>query len=203
MLLLLARHGESEANLARVFSNRDLPHPLTEAGREDAGRLARALEEFRADVLYCSPVFRARQTAAIVGSLLGLEPVAAEGLREFDVGRWEGTSDVEGWAEYAEVVAAWRAGDSARRVGGGESLDEVVARFSGWLEGLRAAHRGDSVVAAISHGGVLHAVLPRLATNVPQELPAQRPLAYRDVVVCELDGASLRCLQWPGAPPGG
>ena len=62
MRLCFARHGESEANLSRTFSNRDGWHPLTARGVDEAQRLARSLEGERISVLYCSPIARARQT---------------------------------------------------------------------------------------------------------------------------------------------
>jgi broad specificity phosphatase PhoE len=32
MKLYVTRHGESEANILHIISNRDLPHPLTKKG---------------------------------------------------------------------------------------------------------------------------------------------------------------------------
>lgn len=50
MRLLFARHGESEANVDRVFSNRGWGHPLTPAGREQARVLAESDLAFTATV---------------------------------------------------------------------------------------------------------------------------------------------------------
>src|SRR5438309_10652152 len=41
--LYFVRHGESEANRLKVFSNRDVAHGLTETGRAQVERLAAAL----------------------------------------------------------------------------------------------------------------------------------------------------------------
>ena len=196
MRLCFARHGESEANLSRTFSNRDGWHPLTARGVDEAQRLARSLEGERISVLYCSPIARARQTAEIVGQVLGLPAEVADALREWDVGAWEGTSSEEGWAEYAEVVAAWEAGDDERRVSSGESLTEIVARFGGWLGEVTERHRDDDRVLAIAHGGLYHAALPRLVAGCEQGLRQSRPLGHGDMVVVEVIEGARRCLRW-------
>src|SRR6185295_3701231 len=88
--------------------------------------------------LYSSPVLRARQTAEILSARLGCRVNLTHSLREFDVGRFEGTSDPQGWAEYREVVAAWATGDTQRRIDQGESMDDIRLRFVPFLRELLA-----------------------------------------------------------------
>ena len=40
MRILFTRHGESEANIQHIISNRSLPHQLTEKGVDQAAALA-------------------------------------------------------------------------------------------------------------------------------------------------------------------
>ena len=70
MRLIFARHGQSEANVLRIMSNRDLPHGLTTLGWEQAAALAQRMVEESPTALYCSPILRARQTASVVAGLL-------------------------------------------------------------------------------------------------------------------------------------
>lgn len=197
MRIYFARHGESEANVTRTFSNRDARHPLTARGEASARDLAESLEGEGITAVYCSPVLRARQTAEIVGERLGVAPVAADGLRECDVGRWEGTSSAEGWAEHAEVAAAWSAGSLHRRVGGGESLADAIDRLRRWI-GTVACAEPDARVLAISHGALLHAALPHVLAGLGLDHGGRSPLGYCDVVVAEADGAEMRCIRWGG-----
>jgi probable phosphoglycerate mutase len=104
--LIFSRHGESEANVLRVISNRDLPHPLTERGRIQAQALAERLAKRRILALYASPVLRAQQTALMVGGKLSLSIHTAEALREFDCGVMEGRGDAEAWQAHHEVIEA-------------------------------------------------------------------------------------------------
>ena len=68
MILYFARHGESEANITRTFSNRDLSHRLTEKGLQQARELGQVFGGRDVDELWCSPVPRAVETATIVGA---------------------------------------------------------------------------------------------------------------------------------------
>ena len=72
MRLYFVRHGQSEAKVQRVISNRDLPHPLTELGRRQAEALARSLADVPLAALFSSPIMRAVQTAQIVAGFKSL-----------------------------------------------------------------------------------------------------------------------------------
>src|SRR6476660_687129 len=87
--VLLVRHGETDDNAADRFQGR-IDTPLNDRGREQSRALAATLAGEGLRALYTSPLARARETAAIVGALLGLEPVADERLMEADAGAWSG-----------------------------------------------------------------------------------------------------------------
>ena len=105
MKIYFLRHGESEANLLREFSNRGVKHPLTEAGRRQAHVLADALRGAGITRLYSSPLLRAVQTAEILGAEWQVPWETSSALREFDCGVLEGRSDAAGWAAYESLVA--------------------------------------------------------------------------------------------------
>jgi len=91
LTVLFARHGESTANLDRIFANRDgSTGNLTEAGIAHAHALAERLRDRGVTEVRTSPLPRAEQTATIVATALavpiGIEPA----LREYDVGDYEG-----------------------------------------------------------------------------------------------------------------
>src|SRR5512135_3574571 len=97
MKIIFVRHGESEANLLREFSNGLDKHPLTEKGRQQAAALAERLKGQPISGSYTSPVLRARQTAAILSAALGLPAETADALREYSVGIFEGRTDDASW----------------------------------------------------------------------------------------------------------
>lgn len=73
MKLYLIRHGQSQGN-AEIASRHNVP--LTKLGREQIRRSTEVLAEQHFDVLYCSPLDRALQTATILYSRLHITPYA-------------------------------------------------------------------------------------------------------------------------------
>jgi bisphosphoglycerate-dependent phosphoglycerate mutase len=71
MRLYLVRHGESEANVLGVFSNRGFKHPLTAHGREQAVGLAGLLAGKGISRIYTSPLQRAGVDGGDFGNNLG------------------------------------------------------------------------------------------------------------------------------------
>lgn len=196
MRLLFTRHGESHANLERVLSNRSLPHALTERGREQSRALARSLEEPLL-AIYASPIPRAQETAQLVAEHVGLPVREAEALREFDCGVMEGRSDEEAWRAHHAVVQAWEEGNHAARIEGGESFLDLEARFVPFVRALAAEHQGlEGAVLLVSHGSLLHLMLPRVLANVPRDAGRRPPLGNGAVVVSRVQGDVLTCVRW-------
>jgi broad specificity phosphatase PhoE len=86
-VILWVRHGQSTWNVIDRMQGHELSPPLTDLGREQAGRAAEALADVGALRLLSSPATRARETADIIAERLGLtveiEPLLLEkGLEE-------------------------------------------------------------------------------------------------------------------------
>ena len=120
-LLYFVRHGESEANVLHVFSNRELVHGLTDTGRAQVQALADQLAGVRFDAFYTSPILRARQSAQIVSDRLGLPFEVTPALAEYDVGILEGRWKARVLSEHGGLCTL-DAG-AARGVFAGERLD--------------------------------------------------------------------------------
>lgn len=197
MKLFLARHGESEANVLRVISNRDVPHPLTEKGRGQALELANALSGAAIRHVYTSPILRARQTAEIVCERLGVNWKIADGLREFDCGVLEGRGDEDAWTTHLWVQRQWDAGDLDARIEGGESHREVEARFR---ETLREAERGSDEtgdpVLFVTHGALLYSMLPLILSNLTNERILEFGLKNATVIEAVMTGVQGIGVRW-------
>src|SRR5580698_7276200 len=226
--VLWARHGENVANLTKTLSYRVFDGDLTDVGRGQARELGERLaaaDAGQVQLLACSPLRRARQTAEIVGRRLGL-PVAMEldDLREVNVGELDGRSDARAWEIYAAVLEAWRAGDTQARFPGGENRDELCSRLLRALtEVARGAAAGRSPAAArsgedghsptlahggeegrslvVAHGANLRAALPCLAgePDPGADLPTGAVAALH---VHPGGSPVVRLVSWPGAAPG-
>src|SRR4051812_4874927 len=111
MRLIFVRHGESEANVQRVYSNRGWNHPLTEKGRQQARALAEKLAGRGVKMIYASPVRRAVETATVIAEHLGVPHEVAPALAEYDMGIFEDRSHDEGVAIYDQIGQCWAQGD--------------------------------------------------------------------------------------------
>ncbi|MET0795554.1 MAG: histidine phosphatase family protein [Polyangiaceae bacterium] len=156
---MLLRHGESEGNAeGRMQGRRD--YPLSALGREQAARAGAFITSsglgFAA--VYCSPLQRAFETAAIVAACgVRPEPVVDEDLPEIGAGTIEGMNEAEIRAAHPPFMGRplTHTGDFADY--GGESYDDVQARVRRLRARLEARHRAaQERVLLVGHGGFLY-----------------------------------------------
>lgn len=197
--LYFVRHGESEANLLREFSNRGRKHPLTQRGRAQAHQLADVLRTKAISRIYTSPLLRATETASILAATLGIGVTVHDALREYDCGILEGRSDAAGWAIYDEVQHAWlEEGDWDRRIEGGESLRDMEARFVPFVRDLVQQQSPGEATVLIGHGGLFRCVLPLVLANIDFAFVRQRGIDNTAYVLATEQDGRLICNQWCG-----
>lgn len=163
MHILLARHGETDSNAARVVQLPDAP--LSARGLAQAGKLAERLAKLGVAAIVSSDYARARTTAERVREATGAPLEILPGLRERNLG------DLRGRA-YAEFDFDIFAPDYAPPAG--ETWDEFHARVAhAWREVAARAAVLDGNLAVISHGLVCRSVVDRIAPHPPGfEVPA-------------------------------
>ena len=192
--VFVARHGEAVYE-SELLS--DAGGWLSPLGREQARALAERLAPERIARVWTSDMARAVQTGEIVAAALGTDVVVRTGLREFGVGHAAGTTGDPD--PFAETFAAWLDGDLTARIPGGESGEEVTARYGAVLEEIADAHRGEAVLV-ISHGGVMCMALSALAGNLALNHSRDRPLPNGGVVALEGDADGWVARSWAGQP---
>lgn len=152
--IALLRHGETEWNVARRIQGQ-ADSALTSAGVAWAKACAPLVAPLGFDVVYSSPLGRARATARLVAGDLGLEPRPEPGLMEQDFGDWTGLyiRDLEAHGLLqAQKVLGW-----AFHPPGGESRQEMLARIWRTLLELAERHAGGNILA-LTHEGVVRCV---------------------------------------------
>ncbi len=153
-MILLARHGETDDNRPPLRFQGLRDTPLNARGRGQAAALAeRVAAEYEVSALWCSTLSRARETAALVGARIGLEPRPDARLCEGGRGRWEGRLFAEVEEAEPEAYAAWRRPDPGWRFPGGESLREQQDRV------LAALSEVEDRALVVCHGGSIRVVL--------------------------------------------
>jgi broad specificity phosphatase PhoE len=211
MKLILARHGQTQANLDRVLDTLPPGYPLTAEGRRQAERLADALHDEPVVAVYASPAVRARQTAEPVAARHGLTPIELDGVQEVFLGDLEARSDPEAHELWNAIYRSWHAGHPDRRVPGGESGTDVLHRYRAALSRLAATRHpvhpngtngtvgaeGDGTVVVVSHGGAIRLAAAALATNVTSEFAQEHYLLNtRTVVLAPTGENGWHCLRW-------
>jgi broad specificity phosphatase PhoE len=202
MRLYFARHGESEANVLKIFANTPGRYGLTVKGKEQAANLARNLADQDITRAFASPLLRAHETAQIVCEALGIDFETIEELREFSVGDHEGASDQKAWDEYREVEEAWLIeGESRARIGGGECFDDIALRFVPFIESLEQRFGDTSErILLIGHGGTFACMLPLIFDNVDRAYALDHHIANAAPIEAEWRDGTLHCLSWNGEP---
>ncbi len=153
MELIFVRHGRPQ----HVETDDGTPAnpPLSEIGHIQAQAMADWLSEEHIDAIYSSPMQRARETAAPLERVLGLQAEIREGLSEMDR---DSTAYVP-----TEVLRATDR-DAWLKMASGDFMKDV-ADPHGWVRGVVTTveqivvdHPGQRV-AVVCHGGVVNAYI--------------------------------------------
>ncbi len=189
--VLLVRHGETDWNRENRFQGHADP-PLNARGWAQAAEVAERLAAEPVDAVYSSPLRRALETAEVVAARLGLAVEQAEGLREIDVGEWQGLTREEVADRYPAAFARWLdLGPGWER---GETYDELTTRVLRELRSIAARHAGARVVA-VTHGGPLRAVHAAAEDMAYGELRRRRrAIGNCELARVEIDGDAVRAV---------
>ncbi len=152
-LLLLIRHGENEyVKTGKLAGHLPGVH-LNERGQKQAAELAEALKMLPIKAVYSSPMERARETAAPLAAALGLEMTIRPGLIETNIGEWAGME-----LKALQKLPEWKivqAAPSRFHFPNGESFAECQSRLVTEIESLAHAHKGNEIIACVSHADPL------------------------------------------------
>ncbi|RZK93829.1 MAG: 2,3-bisphosphoglycerate-dependent phosphoglycerate mutase [Methylobacterium sp.] len=188
-LLVLARHGQSEWNLKKLFTGWRDPE-LTDLGVEEARNAGRWLKEqgYGFDVAFTSNLKRAQRTCALILEEMGLEGVETirnEALNERDYGDLSGLNKDDARERWGDAqVHQWRRSYDIPPPGG-ESLKDTAARVLPYYIQtiLPRVMAGERVLVA-AHGNSLRALVMVLdgmttKTIASLEIATGIPLVYQ------------------------
>ncbi len=159
-IITLARHGRTpwhEGN--RYTGSSDIG--IDDVGRAQAGALAAHVKDDPPDALYASDLLRARQTAAAVVEVTGLDVHVDPRLRELDFGDAEGRTLAELRADDPDTAAAFERDPVAHHLPGGEHPEAAAGRAEQALREIAARHP-DQHVLVVCHNTLMRLVVCRL-----------------------------------------
>lgn len=186
--ICLVRHGEIAAGFGKRYIGQ-INLPLSDTGVRQAARLRDGLAGYEFDRIFCSDLARSAATARIISEHHGPEPVAVEGLREINMGLWEGLTFDE--------VRRFYPGEYEKRGSdivnysrhGGESFARCALRVLTALDEILAAASGDILI--VGHAGV-NRIIISWALGMPMENIFRIAQDYGCLNILAATGTGLR-----------
>lgn len=146
MKIYLVRHGECDSNLKKIYNYKY--EGLNDTGKEQAKILRDKIKDIHFDIIYSSPLLRAKQTAEIL-NIQNTQIIYDERLREREHGNLEGKSlDVTNREEYWNYYTTIKYGTE-------ESIPELFTRVANFLDELKK-QKYDNVLI-VAHSGITKA----------------------------------------------
>ena len=146
MEIILTRHGQTEWNVLRKMQGKaDIE--LNEKGISQAEETAELLKNEKINLIICSPLKRAKQTADIINKGRNIPIIYDDDIAERDFGEFEGTNindfDYPGYWSYKQNNQYEKA----------ENIKVFFERVYSFIEKIKNQY-SDKNVLVVAHGGV-------------------------------------------------
>jgi probable phosphoglycerate mutase len=208
--VLFIRHAESQINELRAIEipGQPLPpdsgvsYPLTQEGTHQAIALAEQLRAVELQAIYASTRLRALQTADAIAFAHAMTIELAPEIVEVAFTDPAASMSTVDAPKAIEAMADWVTGNPEAKAPGGESLNDVLARFLPFVEETIIAHAADAgSLVLVSHSITLGAALPYLFSNLSPAWAMAHVLRNTGIVTGAYVDGRLVCLDWQGEPP--
>ena len=157
--LYLARHGETEQNLAHIYQGQ-MPGKLTQLGEQQAAELGERLADVHFDSLVSSDLARAMRTVEIAFGDRKIPHITTPLLREIDWGSWTGLT-------IRDVNFDCRAKDA-------ETDEMLYERAGNFLAFLKEHFEGQTILA-VGHGMINRNIVAQIQ-HLPYEQVHEIPI---------------------------
>ena len=165
MKVFLIRHGETTGDIENRYGGNYDDH-LTKRGREQLRETAMKLTGKEIQIIFTSPLMRAKESTEIIQQEIGGPIEIVEDIQERNYGVLAGLTKQEALEKYPEAVEAHSNPENTDP--DGESLTDFQNRT---LEAFKKIFsKNYSTVAIISHGGPLKQILKYLNLPIPERI---------------------------------
>ena len=155
--IYLTRHGLTAANKGDIFAGRT-EEPLHPEGVDQLVVVGKMLAGCEINRVFCGPLRRTRQSAGIVADMLGSPVEATEALTEISIPHWDGLTKKAIRESFGSEYPTWHDDPVGFSLPGCETIAEVQARATAFLETLFAEYSGRNLLV-VSHLIVVRALL--------------------------------------------
>lgn len=146
IMIYLTRHGETNWNVQRKVMGK-VDEPLNDKGREQAKKVKDELANISFDLIICSPLKRARETAKIINEDRNCKIIYDDRISERDFGEFEGMEtknfDFFGYWDYYKNLSFERA----------ENIQNFFQRIYDFLDDITKSYKEKNILI-VAHGGV-------------------------------------------------
>ena len=150
MKIYLIRHGQTTGDVENRYGGA-YDDELSDKGKIQAQELANRLDSSGIEILFCSPMIRAQQTAKILKTNLNCEIKTIENLKERNKnGILSGMTKNEAKRKYPELVEKLK--DYRNQIQGAESQEDFTERIKkAFMEVMNT--ESYSTIGIVTHGG--------------------------------------------------
>ena len=179
-MIYITRHGQTDWNVQKKVMGR-CDEPLNENGINQATKTRDKLLNSDIDLIICSPLVRARQTAEIINKDRNIPIIFDERIIERDFGEFEGKQtkdfDFHGYWNYYKNEQYQSA----------ENIQVFFKRIYDFLEDITKEYE-DKNILLVTHGGVSIPVQCFFNKNIPNGSLVEAGLVLEN---CEVASYSI------------
>jgi len=160
MNIFLTRHGQTDWNVQKKVMGR-CDEPLNLKGKEQAIETRDNLDNADIDLIICSPLQRAKQTAEIIDGNRNIPIIYDDRIIERDFGEFEGKEtkdfDFNGYWNYYKNEKYQQA----------ENIQDFFKRIYDFLDDVTEKYK-DKNILIVAHGGVSIPVACYFNNEIPE-----------------------------------
>lgn len=158
MEFVLVRHVETTGNFENRFAG-VTDTQYTEKGKEQFIKLTEALKDYKADVIYSSPISRALKIAQTVGEYHSTEVKVIDILSEMNFGIFENLTFKEVEKDHNEHWLKWESDFLNYQIPNGDSLLLFHQRIADFMDTIK---NNDGKCMIVCHGGTVQSIMTHL-----------------------------------------
>lgn len=164
-MIYVIRHGRTDWNAAKKLQGQ-IDIPLNDEGRQMAKDAAALYNDVHFDVCYCSPMKRAKETAALFLEGRDIPIIYDDRLKEISFGECEGYENPIQSPE-CPVYSFFHNPDEYIPPKGAESYDDLFSRTGDFLNSIALPlHNEGKSILIVGHGAMNSSIICQLK-NVP------------------------------------
>lgn len=174
MKIYYVRHGQTDLNLAKKMQGGGTEKELNETGISQAYNTKKELENVKYNLVICSPMKRAKQTAEIINEGRDIPIITDERIRERKLGDYEGRDVTK---EMENNIWDYKLNYN---IPNGENLHDFENRINEFFDDIKEKYY-DKTILIVAHGGIAKVIKSHL-----YGMPESQNLAEISMNNCEI-----------------